>query len=156
MSPTSKIPEGYRTLTPSLTVSNAAEAIELYKKAFGAIEEEKMACGNTGKIMHASLKIGSSRIFLSDAMPAKAGKEGCQASMSSFYVYIEDVDFGMGKAKSAGMKETHAVEDMFWGDRTGCVKDKFGNTWTLATHVRDVSEAEMKEGGKKFAMKCAA
>jgi len=153
MPSTSGIPEGYSTLTPTLVVSEAAKAIDLYKKAFGATEEYRMACGDSDKIMHACLKIGSSKIFLSDAMP---GKDSCEPTASNFYVYMDDVDSAFRMAKNAGMKEAAAVEDMFWGDRVGAVKDAFDNTWTLATHVRDVSPEEMEEGKKKFADKCAA
>jgi uncharacterized glyoxalase superfamily protein PhnB len=135
-----------------LIVSDAAAAIDLYKKAFGATEEYRMACPDTGKIMHACIYFGSSKIFLSDENP---NMECSKATHSNFYVYLKDVNSAFSTAKQAGMEEVMPPEDMFWGDRTGSVKDKFGNYWTLATHVRDVSPQEMEEGKKKFAEKMA-
>jgi PhnB protein len=146
-----KIPEGYTTITPSLTIDGAAKAIELYTKAFGAKEAYRMETPGTKKIMHACLEIGSSKIFLSDVHP-----EMCPTpSASAFYLYMDDVDASFKKATQAGMKETSAPQDMFWGDRVGNVKDAFGISWTIATHVRDVSPQEMAEGQKKFASKAA-
>ncbi len=150
MSTATSIPTGFNTLTPTLVLPDAAKAIELYKKAFGATEEYRMACSESGKIMHACLQIGSSKIFLCDANPTM---EGCAATHSNFYLYIDDVDSAYRQATKAGMKEAMAVEDMFWGDRVGNVKDSFGNSWTLATHVRDVSPEEMEEGRKAFTAK---
>jgi len=148
------IPEGFHTLTPSLVVDGAARAMELYTKAFGATELYRMPCLDTGKIMHACVQIGSSKIFLTDLNP----QMGCAtASSSSFYVYLDDVDAAFRRAVQAGLQEKFPVTDMFWGDRTGCVKDPFGISWTLASHVRDVSPQEMEEGRKKFmAQKAAA
>lgn len=143
---TAKIPEGFATVTPSLTVTGAAKAIDLYTKALGAKEMYRMACPESGKIMHACLQIGSSKVFLSDANP----ESGCAATSSSFYLYMPDVDAAFRQAKQAGLEEKMPPQDMFWGDRTGTVKDSFGNHWTLATHVKDVSPEEMEEGRKKF------
>ena len=153
MSVTASIPKGYSTLTPTLVVPDAVKAIELYKKAFGAVEEYRMTCPDSGKIMHACLQIGTSKVFLCDTNPKM---EGCAATHSNFYVYMDDVDAAFLKAKQGGMTEVTAVEDMFWGDRVGNVKDSFGNSWTLATHMRDVSPEEMEEGSKKFMTKTAA
>lgn len=142
---TKKIPEGFSTLTPSLNVEGAAEAISLYTKAFGAQEVYRMECPESSKIMHACIQIGNSKVFLSDANPQ------CSApSQSSFYVYLNDVDAAFTQAKQAGLSELCAVQDMFWGDRMGALKDKFGISWTLATHVRDVSPEEMEKGRKQF------
>ncbi|MFY9286977.1 MAG: VOC family protein [Alphaproteobacteria bacterium] len=149
---TSKIPEGFSTLTPGLSFDGtAAKAIDLYCKAFNAKELYRMNCPDTGRIMHACLEIGNSKIFLSDTSP----KMECGPTTSTFYVYLDDVDAAYKQAVSAGLKEFSAPEDMFWGDRTGVVKDQFGNGWTLATHMRDVSPQEMEEGKKKFAAKAA-
>ncbi len=142
-----KIPEDFRSLTPSLTLNGAAKAIEQYKKAFGAKELYRMEAPGNKKIMHACLQIGDSKLFLADANP----EMGCGTpSVSSFYVYLEDVDKGFKQAKEAGLSEVFAPQDMFWGDRTGTVKDEFGIQWTLATHVRDVSPEEMEEAKKKW------
>ncbi len=150
---TKKIPEGFNTLTPTLMVNGAAKAIDLYKKAFGATEDYRMeAPDGSGKIMHACLQVGTSKLFLADTNM----EMGCGVpSVASFYVYIEDVDAAQTKAKQAGLQETSPVQDMFWGDRLGSLKDSFGIQWTLATHVRDVSEKELQEGSKKFASKAA-
>jgi uncharacterized glyoxalase superfamily protein PhnB len=146
MSATQAIPEGFATLTPSLVLQDAAEAISLYEKAFGAKELHRMTNPETGKIIHACLEIGTSKIFMCDANP----EGGMAASGSSFYVYIKDVDAAFAKAKQAGMQEASPVQDMFWGDRCGSVTDKFGIRWTIATHMHDVSEQDMKEGMKQF------
>jgi uncharacterized glyoxalase superfamily protein PhnB len=148
--PMPAIPEGFATITPTLVLKDAAKAVELYKKAFGATEIYRMDCPDTGRIAHACLQIGSSRLFLCDVNP----EGGCAtASNSSFYLYFNDVDAAFRQAAQAGMQEAMPVQDMFWGDRVGNVKDAFGVQWTLATHVRDVSPQEMAEGMKKMMAK---
>ena len=143
-----KIPEGFNTVTPTLIVDGAAKAIDLYVKALGVQELYRMPSPE-GKIMHACLQIGSSKIFLGDAGPQMA------ATTSSFYIYIEDVDAAFRKATQGGLKEKFPVQDMFWGDRMGSLTDPFGNRWTLATHVRDVTKEEMDEARKKMSAKAA-
>jgi PhnB protein len=150
--PVQKIPEGFNSVTPTLVVNNAARAIELYGAAFGAKETYRMADPKTGKIMHACIQVGSSKVFLCDVNPDM----GCaNPTSSNFYLYIEDVDTTFRQAVQAGLKEASPVQDMFWGDRVGSVKDPFGNSWTLATHVRDVSPQEMEEARKKMSAKAA-
>jgi PhnB protein len=142
-----KIPEGFHSVIPTLILKDAAKAITLYQKAFGAKEIHRMDCAESGKIMHACIQIGDSKLFLADANP----EMGCGTpTVSSFYVYLDDVDASFKQAKQAGLSETCAVEDMFWGDRTGSLKDNFGIQWTLATHIRDVSPQELEEAKKKF------
>ncbi len=148
---THTIPEGFQSVTPSLNVNGAAKAIELYKKAFGAKEIHRMDWPDSDKIMHACIEIGDSKLFLADIGPQMPGTP---PSVSTFYVYFDDVDAMFKQAKQAGLSAIFPVEDMFWGDRTGCVRDSFGNTWTLATHMREVSPEEIEEGKKKF-MKAA-
>lgn len=139
-------PKDYPTVTPALNVDGAAKAIELYKKAFGATEDYRME-DEKGKIMHAALTIGTSKLFLADATM----DSGCGTpSKSSFYLYMDDVDTAFKKARDAGLSETWPLTDMFWGDRTGTVTDAFGITWTLATHVKDVSPEDMEKGRKEF------
>src|ERR1700753_2641395 len=135
-----KIPEGFQTVTPSLNIEGAAEAIKLYEKAFGAKEVYSMKNPDkSGKIMHACLQVGSSKVFLADVVPGT----GCGApSVSSFYLYLEDVDAAFKQAKQDGLNEVFAPTDMFWGDRTGTLRDKFGVSWTLVSHVREVSPEE--------------
>lgn len=145
---TNAIPQGFTTITPSLNLENAAEAIELYKKALGAKEIAVMKSPDgSGKIMHAVLEIGNSKIFLADAFC----KSGIEHSNSSFYLYVPDVDAAFKQARAAGLSEKMPVTDMFWGDRLGAVVDKFGIGWTIATHTRDVSDDELKKGAEAFA-----
>jgi PhnB protein len=149
--PVAPIPEGFNTITPTLVVSDGKKAIETYVKAFGAKEAYRMEDPNTGKIMHACLQIGTSKLFLCDTNPQCA-----TASSSNFYLYFDNADAIFAQATKAGLKESSAVQDMFWGDRMGSVKDAFGNSWTIATHVRDVSPQELEEAAKKFAEKAKA
>lgn len=150
---THPIPQGYSTITPSLNVANAQEAIELYKKAFGAKEQGVMKSPDgSGKIMHAVLEIGNSKIFLADQFCAESK---VQPSKSEFYLYVPDVDAAFKQAKAAGLTEKMPVTDMFWGDRLGAVTDKFGISWTIATHVREVSDDELQKGAEDFAKQMA-
>jgi len=145
------IPTGYHTVTPSLFVRNGAEAIEFYKKAFGAEERMRMA-GPDGKIGHAELKIGDSMIFLSDENPAFGTKspESLGGITGALYLYVEDVDQAFQRAIDAGGQVKMPVADMFWGDRVGNFVDPYGHSWTLSTHTQDLTAQEMEEGAKKF------
>jgi len=148
---TKPVPEGFHSVTPSLTVRNAAQAIEFYKKALGAQEISRMAMPD-GKIGHAELKIGDSIIFLSDEMPgmgmAKSPQSlgGCTGVLN---LYVPNVDKAFDQAIAAGAKTTMPVADMFWGDRYGTFMDPFGFAWGIATHVEDVSPAEMDKRAKE-------
>jgi PhnB protein len=147
------IPPGFRTVTVSLTVSNAAEAIEFYKKALGAEEIMRMA-GPDGRIGHAELKIGDSIVFLNDEMPGGVGcpksPQALGGTSGSVYLYVEDVDKSFEQAVHAGGKSNMPVMDMFWGDRFGGFVDPFGHSWGLATHTRDLSPEEIEEGARAF------
>ena len=144
------IPQGFHTVTPGLTCRNAAQAIELYKKAFGATERGRMASPD-GKIMHAELQIGDSMVFLADEMPGMSAAPAKGAPPSqSLYVYVEDVDSVYKQAVAAGCEEGMPITDMFWGDRFGKVIDPFGHHWNLATHIEDVAPAEMKRRGDEW------
>ena len=138
------IPEGYHSVTPYITVDDAAKALDFYKTAFGATEIVRMDMG--GKIGHAEVRIGDSVVMLSDEWPdrGKLGPKSRGGATSSLMVYVDDVDSAFKKAVAAGATETMAVEDQFWGDRMGGVTDPFGHSWMLATHVEDVPEDEMK------------
>jgi PhnB protein len=142
--------ETSQSVIPSLALDNAAKAIELYKKAFGAQEIARMS-GPNGKIVHAVIQIGNSKIFLADTDP----KMSAVPSVSTFYVYFDDVDSIFRQAKQAGLSEKFPITDMFWGDRMGALTDPFGIKWTLATKVREVSPAELEEGAKKMFGKAA-
>jgi PhnB protein len=146
---TKPIPEGYHTVTPYLAVDDAAEAIEYYKKAFGAKERVRMDAPD-GKIGHAELEIGDSLVMLSDPFPgfaARTPKELGGTSVSVF-MYVEDVDAVVQKAVDAGATISMDVADQFWGDRMGSLMDPFGHSWVIATHVEDVPPEEMAERTK--------
>jgi PhnB protein len=145
------IPDGYHTITPNITVRDAAKAIEFYQKAFGAEELMRMP-GPGGKIMHAELKIGDSRFMLADEMPemGNKGPASIGGTPVSFYIYVHNVDAAWKRATGAGAKITGPLDDMFWGDRTGRLEDPFGHTWVLAQHVKDVTPAEIKKGQDAF------
>jgi PhnB protein len=144
------IPQGFHTITPGLACKNAAQAIELYKKAFGATEKSRMASPD-GKIMHAELQIGDSMLFLADEFPGMSAAPTPGALPSqSLYLYVEDVDSVFKQAIAAGCTEGMPVSDMFWGDRFGKVVDPFGHHWNLATHTEDVAPAEMERRGKEW------
>ncbi|MBZ5536655.1 MAG: VOC family protein [Acidobacteriia bacterium] len=138
------IPEGFHTVTPHLITKDAPRAMEFYKKAFGATELMRQA-GPQGKIMHAEIRIGNSRIMLADEFPemgalSPASVGGCPVT---FYVYVEDVDAMFTQAIAAGAKEKEPVKVEFYGDRRGGVTDPFGYIWYIATHVEDVSAEEL-------------
>jgi len=142
---TKPIPEGYRTVTPYLIVKGAAEAIEFYKRAFGATELLRMADPH-GRVGHAEIKIGDSVIMLADEHPAMGyrGPRSLGGSSVSILLYLEDVDAVFERALEAGAKAQRPVANQFYGDRTGTLEDPFGQVWTVATHVEDVPPEEMR------------
>jgi PhnB protein len=146
------IPEGMRTVTPHLICAGAADAIEFYKKAFGAVETARLP-GPQGKIMHAMLRIGDSAVMLVDEMPewGALGPKALKGSPVTIHLYVDDVDAFAARAVKAGAKITMPVEDMFWGDRYGKLEDPFGHHWSVATHVRDASVEEMQRAMKNMA-----
>jgi PhnB protein len=143
------IPEGYHTLTPSLSVDNAAEAIEFYKRAFGATELAR-ALGPDGKIAHAEIRIGDSMLMLADPFPQATTRPPKELGGTgvTIFLYVEDVDAVFKQAVDAGATSTMDVDDMFWGDRFGSLTDPFGHSWGIATHIEDVPPAEMEERGR--------
>ncbi len=146
---TKPIPEGYHTLTPYLAVDNATEAIEFYKRAFGATERMRMP-GPQGTIAHAELEIGDSLVMLSDPFPQSSTRPPKElgGTSGSVFMYVEDVDAVVRQAVDAGATVTMEVADQFWGDRFGSVSDPFGHTWSIATHVEDLTPEEIAERGK--------
>jgi PhnB protein len=144
------IPDGFHTITPTFMFKDTRKAIAFYKKAFGATEKFLMP-GPDGKgVMHAQIQIGDSNIMMGDEHPQPDCKsaETLGASPIGMYLYVKDVDAAFKKALAAGGAVRMPVQDMFWGDRMGCVKDPFGYSWTLATHVADVSPEEMARGAE--------
>ena len=144
------IPKGYNTITPYLVIKGAAKAIEYYKNVFGATIVERMD-GPDGRVGHAELQIGDSRIMLADENPQMGNRsaESIGASPVSLYVYLPDADKVVAKAAAEGAKILKPVEDQFYGDRSGFIQDPFGHLWGVATHREDVSPEEMKERMKK-------
>ena len=143
------IPEGYHSLQIYLAVEDAAKAIDFYKEAFGADEQMRMP-GPDGKVAHAELLIGDSRLMLSDPFehsnvrpPSERG-----GPTASVFMYVDDVDATFEQAQQAGATVVSELEDMFWGDRFGTVADPFGHVWAMATHKEDLSEEEMAERSK--------
>ena len=145
MSPVKPIPEGYHSITPYLAVRGAANAIEFYKKAFGAKELFRMPQPD-GRIGHAEIKIGDSPVMLADEFPEMGvvGPESRGGTTVGLLIYVNDVDAVTRQAIAAGAKVDRPVEDKFYGDRAGTFIDPFGHKWTIATHKEDVSEEELK------------
>lgn len=143
------IPEGYHTITPTLTFKNAAKAIDFYQKAFGAEELYRMS-GPGGSIVHAELRIGNSRIMIGDEMGGHLSAETLGKTAGGLHLYVEDVDQVWKRALAAGAKVSMELMDAFWGDRYGTVVDPFGYSWGLASHVEDVSMEEMKRRGDEW------
>ena len=139
------IPEGYHAVTPYLIVVEAAQAIEFYKKSFGATELMRMPAPE-GRIGHAEIKIGDSRVMLADENPKMPyrGPRALGGSPVSLVLYVEDVDQTVDRALAFGAKLVRPVENQFYGDRTGGIEDPFGHQWHIATHVEDVSPEEMR------------
>ena len=149
------IPNGYRTVTPYLIVKGAADAIDFYRRAFGATEMLRMA-DPQGRVGHAEIKIGDSVIMLADEHPAMGyrGPRSLGGSSVSILLYLEDVDGVFERAVKAGAKAQRPVTNQFYGDRSGTLEDPFGHVWTIATHVEDVPPEEMKRRAEA-AMKAA-
>jgi PhnB protein len=151
------IPKGYRSVTPYLTVNDAARAIDFYKRAFGAQEIVRMNDPD-GKVGHAEIKIGDSMIMLGDEMPGGP----CRAPQSlggttgGIFLYVDNVDAMFKQAVSAGAQAETPPADMFWGDRYGRLKDPFGHSWSVATHIEDVAPEEMSKRMKEAMAKMAS
>jgi PhnB protein len=138
------IPDGYHAVTPYLIAKGASRAIEFYKNVFGASETMRFP-GPNGTIGHAELRIGDSVIMLADEQPGNyRSPEAFGGSPVSLMIYVPDVDKTFQKAIANGAKETRAVQDQFYGDRSGNLVDPFGHVWTISTHTEDVSHEEMQ------------
>jgi uncharacterized glyoxalase superfamily protein PhnB len=141
-----------RSVTPHLVCAGAADAIEFYKKAFGAVEAARLP-GPQGKLMHAVIRIGDSALMLVDENPewGMLGPKALKGSPVTIHLYVDDADAFVARAVKAGAKLTMPVDDMFWGDRYGKLEDPFGHHWSVATHVRDLSMEEMQQAMRQMA-----
>ncbi|HVE11886.1 MAG TPA: VOC family protein [Elusimicrobiota bacterium] len=155
------IPDGYAILTPYLVVSDAKKAIEFYKKAFGAKEVMRMPCPETGKIMHAEMDAFGSRFMLADQNEFcgkmkynEPGKLGGTAVM--IHVYVQDCDKAFKQAVSAGAEAVRPLEDQFYGDRNGTLRDPFGHLWGISTHKKDLTPEQLEKGMKEAMEKMKA
>ncbi|SHL36051.1 PhnB protein [Nitrosospira sp. Nsp11] len=144
---TKPIPDGYHTLTPYLMINGAAKAIEFYTRAFNAVELFRMDTPG-GKIGHAEIQIGDSRIMLADDFGGERIFRSSQSGAGSpvgLHLYVKDVDAMFAQATSAGAEVIRPVQDQFYGDRTGGLEDPFGHIWFIATHKEDLSLDEIKQ-----------
>jgi len=147
---TNPIPEGFSTLTTHLTVKGCADFIDFIKRAFNAVELARMP-GADGKIMHAQVRIGDTNLMLNDDFPEFAHGPIAEGRWPlALHLYVPDADAAFAQATSAGCQVTMPLADQFWGDRYGQLKDPFGFTWSIATHVEDLTPAEMQERQAKM------
>jgi len=138
-------PEGYHTVTPYLVMDRAAQAIEYYKRALGA--QELFRLGDDKQVGHAELRIGDSVIMLADASPESLSRSPASLGGTTvgLMIYVPDVDQRFATALREGGVELRAVQDQFYGDRSGSFRDPFGHVWTIATHTEDVSPEQIGE-----------
>jgi PhnB protein len=148
---TKPVPDGFHTITPHLVVSDAAKAIEFYKKTFGAQVMEQMMMPDSKSVMHAQLKIGNSMLMLGGECPPMALSPKSRGGTSTtMHLYVENADAAFDRAVKSGCTVRVPMSDMFWGDRYGQVEDPFGHQWSLATHKQDLTREQMAENAKKF------
>ena len=150
----SPIPEGFATITPHLCCDRCADAIEFYKRAFGASEIGRNL-GPAGRLIHATLEIGSSKLFLCDDFPemcagVSASPRTLARSPVTIHLYVEDCDATMQQAAEAGAQVTMPAQDTFWGARYGRLRDPFGHEWSVATSIKEVTPEEASEGAKQY------
>jgi len=149
------IPEGFHSLTPYITCRDAAAAIDFYKNVLGATELVRMP-GPDGRVMHAELQIGDSRLMLNDEYPGMAAAPSPTAvPSSSVFLYTEDVDALVERAVQAGARVDMPLSNMFWGDRFGKFTDPFGHQWGVATHVEEVAPEEMQRRSEEMTKQMA-
>ena len=146
------IPDGFHTLTPHIVVSDAAAAIDFYKEAFGAKEAMRMP-GPGGKIMHALIQIGDSKVMLNDEFPEMGGAlspSSLGGSPVTLTLYVPDVDRTFEQAIAAGATVKMPAADQFWGDRYGMLTDPFGHLWAVANHIEDLTPEQIAQRAAAF------
>jgi PhnB protein len=144
------IPEGYQSVTPSMSFKDTKKALAFYKKALNAKEIVCLDSPAGKGVMHAVMQVGNSLIMMGDEMPGCQSAESTGHSPTSLYLYVDDVDAVFKQAVAAGAKEVMPVMDMFWGDRAGNLKDPFGYPWMIATHKSDPTPEQVKKGAQEF------
>jgi len=154
--PVKRVPEGFHAITPHLIVRNTVEAIEFYKRAFGAEQLVRMPGPDGRSTMHAELQIGDSRLLLCDEFPEWGAQspESLGGTPVTLHLYVDDADKAFQRAVTAGAQVTMPLKDQFWGDRYGKVKDPFGHEWSIATHIEDVAPEELKRRAAAFGGGC--
>jgi len=154
--PVKPIPEGYHSVTPYLIVKGGANAIEFYKKAFGAAEIMRFE-GPGGALGHAEIRIGNAPVMLADEYPDMGFRspQTLGGAGVSLMVYVEQVDAVFQRAIAAGAKELRAVQNQFYGDRSGTLQDPFGHVWTISTHVEDIAPDEMQRRSQEMVKQAA-
>jgi PhnB protein len=154
--PVSHTPAGYHAVTPCITVRRGADALEFYKAALGATEVMRFEMPG-GVIAHAEIEVGGCRVMVAEEMPewGNRGPESLGGATGSLCVFVPDVDAAFARAVAAGAKVVRPVQDQFYGDRSGTLVDPFGQVWALATHVEDVSAAEMQRRFAAFTTQAA-
>ncbi|MCL2777490.1 MAG: VOC family protein [Polyangiaceae bacterium] len=140
------VPFGFTTLTPMLSLNGAAKAIAFYVEAFDAKELEVALDPSGQKVWHAALRVGNAMLFVNDAIP----EMGAGPTTSSMWLYVPDTDAAFERAVNAGATPSMQPADMFWGDRMAQVTDPFGQKWTIATHVKDMTKEEMAAAQEAF------
>src|SRR5260370_30010691 len=145
------IPDGFHTVTPHIIVSDAAKAIDFYKKALGAKEKDRFPTPDGKGVMHAELKIGDSVVMLGSEHPPQCLSPKSRGGTSvSLHIYVDNVDAAFDRAVKAGCTVKMPVSDMFWGDRYGQVEDPFGHQWSFATHKQDLTREQLAQNAKTF------
>ena len=148
---TKPIPDGFHTITPSLTVSDAAKALDFYKQALGAQEIDRFVSPDGKSVMHAQLKVGNSMVMLGGEFPPHCLSPKARGGTSvSLYLYVENADAAFERAVKAGCTVQMPIMDQFWGDRCGRVEDPFGHQWVLASHKQDLTKDQIAANAKAF------
>jgi uncharacterized glyoxalase superfamily protein PhnB len=151
------VPDGFRTVTPHMIIRNASTAIEFYKKAFNAEEVMRLPGPDGTSVMHAEIRVGNSIIMIVDELKewGLQGPETLGDTPVSIHLYVDDADAWFERATKAGAEAIMPVQDTFWGDRYGKVKDPFGHQWSIATHVEDLAPEQINERmAEQFAKGC--
>lgn len=148
------VPAGFHALTPHIIVTHGAQAIEFYKKAFGALEVSRLLSPDGQTVMHAQLKIGDTMLMLGSEFPPNALSPKSRGGTSVYlHLYLADADAAFDRAVKAGCTVKMPVSDMFWGDRYGVVEDPFGHQWSIATHRHDYTLDQIAANAKEFMAK---